>query len=104
MISHAVRIFFEKKHSAGVPYHFWLILAHFGSLSLILNALNTLKNGKNGSFFEIHHFFWKQNRFLKKSKFWYFFFFGIFVFCLALPGTASRHVCPALLSPTFQHA
>ncbi len=32
MISHAVRIFFEKKISAGVPYHFWLILAHFGSL------------------------------------------------------------------------
>ena len=30
MISHAVRIFFEKKNSEGVPYHFWLILAHFG--------------------------------------------------------------------------
>ena len=29
MISHAVRIFFEKKFSAGVPYHFWLIFAHF---------------------------------------------------------------------------
>ena len=54
MISHAVRIFFEKNNSAGVPYHVWLILAHFGSFWLIiaiLNALNTLKNGKNGSFF-----------------------------------------------------
>ena len=68
MISHAVRIFFEKTNSAGVPYHFWLILAHFASFWLILNALNTLKNGKNGSFFEIHHFFWKKNCFLEKKK------------------------------------
>ena len=41
----------------------------------VLNALTALKNGKNGSFFAIHHFFWKQNRFLG-----FFFFFGIFFF------------------------
>ena len=48
MISHAVRIFFEKKILQGFP----TIFAHFGSFWLIiaiLNALNTLKNGKNGS-------------------------------------------------------
>jgi len=70
MISHAVRIFFEKKKfcRGSLPF-----LAHFGSFWLIiaiLNALNTLKNGKNGSFFEIHHFFWKQNRFLGFFFFW----------------------------------
>ena len=68
MISHAVRIFFEKK----ILQRFTTILAHFGSFWLIiaiLNALNTLKNGKNGSFFEIHHVFWKQNRFLDKKLF-----------------------------------
>ena len=69
MISHAVRIFFEKKKfcRGSLPF-----LSHFGSFWLIiaiLNALNTLKNGKNGSFFEIHHVFWKQNRFLEKKLF-----------------------------------
>ena len=41
MISYAVRIFFEKQISAGVPYHFWLVLAHFGSFWLIV-AENSL--------------------------------------------------------------
>ena len=75
-------------------------LAHFGSFWLIiaiLNALNTLKNGKNGSFFEIHHFFWKQNRFLEKKNLGFFFFLEFFF--LALLGTA-RH-CPALPAAMF---
>ena len=52
----------------------------------VLNALNTLKNVKNGSFFEIHHFFWKQNRFLEKKLFFLiFFFFWDFFFWCSIP-------------------
>ena len=80
-------------------HSFWLIIA-------ILNALNTLKNDKNGSFFEIHHFFRKQNRFLENNIFWGFcFFFGIYIYffwharhCPALPAAMfGRHCQPPFL-------
>ena len=74
-------------------HSFWLIIA-------ILNALNTLKNDKNGSFFEIHHFFRKQNRFLEKTFFLGFFFFWVFFFVnfLDFPGPPTPAALPFVLA------